>query len=59
MADSLCFLLIAGAELEVAGPGGCRRVKVEGFHRGPKQTSLAPEEIITRVVIPLPGPTNW
>ncbi len=56
VADSLCFLLIAGAELEVAGPGGLRRVKVEGFHRGPKQTSLAPEEVITRVIIPLPRP---
>ena len=54
VADSLCFLLISEAELVVAGPGGRRRVKIEGFHRGPKQTALGPCEIITRVVIPLP-----
>ncbi len=55
VADSLCFLLISGAELEVAGSGGRRRVRVEGFHRGPRQTMLAQDEIITKVVIPLPG----
>ena len=55
VADSLCFLLITEAELELAGPGGLRRVKVEGFYRGPKQTALEKGEIITRVVIPLPG----
>ena len=56
VADSLCFLLIAGAELEVAGPGGLRRVMVEMFHRGPKERALARAEIITRVLIPLPEP---
>ena len=56
VADSICFLLISEAELEVGGPGGCRRVKIEGFHRGPKQTTLGEAEIIARVVIPLPGP---
>ena len=46
------------AELEIAGPAGFRRVKLEGFNRGPKQTSLAPDELITRVLIPLPGPSE-
>jgi xanthine dehydrogenase small subunit len=58
VADSLCFLLITEAELEVAGPDGPRRVMVEGFHRGPKQGSLERAEIISRVVIPLPGPNE-
>jgi xanthine dehydrogenase small subunit len=58
VADSLCILLVMGAELELAGPGGRRRQKVEGFHRGPRQTSLAPDEIITKVDIPLPGPNE-
>jgi xanthine dehydrogenase small subunit len=58
VADSLCLLLVAGAELEVIGPGGSRRERVEGFHRGPRQTRLAANEIITRVVIPLPGPNE-
>ena len=48
--------MITAAELEVAGRRGPTRVKVEDFLRGPKQTSLAPDEIITRVVISLPGP---
>jgi xanthine dehydrogenase small subunit len=55
VADSLCFLLISEAELAVAGPAGRRLVKVEGFYRGPKQTTLGPAELITRVDIPLPG----
>ncbi len=55
VADSLCLLLVMQAELEVAGPGGMRRVQVDGFHMGPRQTSLAPEELITRVIIPLPA----
>jgi xanthine dehydrogenase small subunit len=55
VADSLCFLLISGAELEVTGPVRSRRVMVEDFYRGPKQTSLTADELITRVNIPLPG----
>ena len=55
VADSLCALLVLGAELELAGPGGVRRVQVDGFHVGPRQTSLAPEELITKVIIPLPA----
>jgi xanthine dehydrogenase small subunit len=58
VADSLCFLLITEAALEVAGPPGARRVMVEDFHRGPKQGALERAEIITRVVIPLPGPNE-
>ncbi len=55
VADSACFLLILGATLEVAGPSGVRRLPVDGFVRGPKLTALGAGEIITRVVIPLPG----
>ncbi len=55
VADSTCFLLVLGATLEVAGPSGVRRTPVDGFVRGPKLTALGAGEIITRVVIPLPG----
>jgi xanthine dehydrogenase small subunit len=58
VADSLCLLLVTGAELELAAAGGCRRKLVEGFHSGPKQSRLAPGELITKVVIPLPGPNE-
>jgi xanthine dehydrogenase molybdopterin binding subunit/xanthine dehydrogenase small subunit len=55
VADSLCLLLIVGAELELASQRGTRRVGIEGFHKGPKQTILSSDEIITRVLIPLPA----
>jgi xanthine dehydrogenase small subunit len=58
VADSLCLLLVTGAELELTGPAGYRRERVEGFHRGHRQTRLGANEIITRVVIPLPGPNE-
>jgi xanthine dehydrogenase molybdopterin binding subunit/xanthine dehydrogenase small subunit len=55
VADSLCLLLVLGAELELVGVHGARRVRIEGFHRGPKQTALEPDELIARVLIPLPA----
>jgi xanthine dehydrogenase small subunit len=56
IADSLCFLLVMGAELELVGAGGGRRVPVDRFYKGYKVKDLAPDEIITRVHIPLPEP---
>jgi xanthine dehydrogenase small subunit len=58
VADSLCFLLITRAELEVVGPDRSRRVMVEGFHGGRKQRALEKAEIITKVDIPLPAPSE-
>jgi xanthine dehydrogenase molybdopterin binding subunit/xanthine dehydrogenase small subunit len=55
VADSLCLLLIVEAELELISHRGKRRVGIEGFHLGPRQTILSPDEIITRVLIPLPA----
>ncbi|MGP0065824.1 MAG: xanthine dehydrogenase molybdopterin binding subunit [Isosphaeraceae bacterium] len=55
VADSLCLLLIVGAQLELIGACGTRRVGIDGFYRGPKQTVLAADEFITRVLIPLPA----
>ena len=56
VADSLCFLAIVEAELELTSTRGTRRVAVKDFHTGPRQTVLAPDEIITTVTIPLTGP---
>jgi xanthine dehydrogenase molybdopterin binding subunit/xanthine dehydrogenase small subunit len=55
VADSLCLLLIFGAELELISVRGTRRVGIEHFFRGPKQTVVAGDELIARVLIPLPG----
>jgi xanthine dehydrogenase small subunit len=55
IADSLPFLLVMDAELELVGSAGSRRVKLNGFYKGYKLKDLAPEEIITRVSVPLPA----
>ena len=56
VADSLCLLMIVGAELELIGVRGHEAAsRIEDFYRGPKQTVLADDEIITRVLIPLPA----
>ena len=58
VADSLCFLMISQAELEMVSIRGNRRVAIKDFHTGPKQTVVAPDEIITRVLIPLTDPSE-
>jgi xanthine dehydrogenase small subunit len=55
IADSLPFLFVTGAEVELAGRRGRRRVAIDSFYRGYKRTELAPDEILTRVIIPQPG----
>jgi xanthine dehydrogenase small subunit len=47
--------MIVGAELELSGADGTRRMAVEAFYRGARRTHLAEGEIITRVLIPLPA----
>lgn len=54
IADSLPFLFVTGAELELAGPNGTRRVDINRFYHGYKQFDLGPGELIARVHIPLP-----
>jgi xanthine dehydrogenase small subunit len=56
IADSLPFLLVMDAELELIGPRGSRRPKINGFYKGYKTKDLAPDELITSVFIPLPAP---
>jgi xanthine dehydrogenase small subunit len=56
IADSTTYLVIAGADVELISARGVRWVDIEAFHRGSKVTDIAPDEIITRVVIPLPAP---
>jgi carbon-monoxide dehydrogenase medium subunit len=52
--------LALDAELEVAGPGGTRRVAAADFFLGPFTTALEPDEILVAVRIPVPGPrSGW
>jgi len=45
-------LLAVGAEVEVASAGGARRVPIDEFFTGPKQSALAPDELICAVHLP-------
>jgi xanthine dehydrogenase small subunit len=55
IADSLPFLLITDAELELVRPSGSRRIRINEFYKGYKTKDLAGDELITRVFIPLPA----
>lgn len=55
--DSLPALLALGAMIVVVGPHGGRTVPYNAFHTGYRQTVLGPDELIARVLIPLPSPT--
>jgi xanthine dehydrogenase small subunit len=55
IADSLPFLLITDAELELVRPTGSRRIRINEFYKGYKTKDLAGDELITRVFIPLPA----
>jgi xanthine dehydrogenase small subunit len=54
IADSLPFLYISGATLELTGRAGTRTVGIREFYKGYKTLDLAADEIITKIVIPLP-----
>lgn len=54
IADSLPFLFVMEAELELAGPSGHRRVNINEFYQGYKKFDLRPDELLGSVRIPLP-----
>jgi xanthine dehydrogenase small subunit len=55
IADTLPFLYVTGAAVEVTGKGGTRTVPIRDFYRGYKTLDLEADEIITRIAIPLPS----
>jgi xanthine dehydrogenase small subunit len=56
IADTLPFLYVMGAEVELAGPSGRRRTPVADFYRGYKTLDMDLDEIVSRIIIPLPRP---
>ncbi len=54
--DTLPFLFVMEAEVEVYGMGGPRRIPICSFYTGYKQMDLARDELITRIIVPLPKP---
>jgi carbon-monoxide dehydrogenase medium subunit len=56
-ADTAPPLLVYGAEVEIAGPEGIRRVPIDDFIIGPGKVDLGPAELVTAIEIPIPpGP---
>jgi xanthine dehydrogenase small subunit len=55
IADALPLLYVMDAELELVGLAGTRRVKINAFYKGYKVKDLAADEIITRVLMPMPA----
>ncbi len=51
-ADGLVPLLVLGAEVELASLRGRRRMALADFVTGPRQTALAPDELMLAVHIP-------
>jgi CO/xanthine dehydrogenase FAD-binding subunit len=56
-ADGVPPLLILEAEVELASRRGTRRLALDAFISGARKTLLAPDEVMTAVVAPLPAPT--
>ena len=50
--DTAPPLLVLGAELQLLGAGGERRIPLEGFFVDVKRTVLAPGELLASVVVP-------
>ncbi len=55
IADSLPFLFVSGAEVEVVGTKGQRRIKVSELYSGYRKMVLTEDEIIVRIYIPMPS----
>lgn len=55
-ADGIPPLIVHGAEVVVAGPGGTRTVPVESVCVGPGRTSLGPGELMVAFRLPPPPP---
>jgi carbon-monoxide dehydrogenase medium subunit len=55
-ADTAPALLVYGAEVVVAGPGGSRRIPVGDFFVRSGETTLARGELVTAIELPVPAP---
>lgn len=53
-ADTVPALLVYSASLNLIGPSGSRRVRLEDFFTGPGQTVLARGEIVASIDLPFP-----
>jgi CO/xanthine dehydrogenase FAD-binding subunit len=57
-ADNAPSLLALEAQVEIQGPRGVRHLPLAAFFKGPGQTALAVDEIVTAVKAPPPRPAS-
>ncbi len=50
--DTLPYLFVSGAIVEIQGLKSCREVPIINFYKGYKKTALLPGEWISRVIVP-------
>jgi carbon-monoxide dehydrogenase medium subunit len=55
-ADSAGALLVLGARLRLAGPGGARELPIDDFFLGPGRSAMAAGEILTDILLDPPAP---
>jgi carbon-monoxide dehydrogenase medium subunit len=54
-ADTAPPLMVLSAQAHITGPAGERTCPVEALFAGPSACSLAPDDILTRITIPVPS----
>ncbi|HVM62405.1 MAG TPA: xanthine dehydrogenase family protein subunit M [Verrucomicrobiae bacterium] len=57
--DGSTALLALDAELEIRSACGSRRLPLEQFFLGYRKTALAPDELITRIIVPTNYKCDW
>ena len=53
--DHPAVMLALGAEITATGPSGERRIPVGSFFKGPFETALKPDELLTDIRVPAPA----
>ena len=56
--DSMPPLFVLGAQLELTGVAGSRLVDINAFYTGYRASVLQGDELITRVIVPMPKSTD-
>jgi xanthine dehydrogenase small subunit len=54
--DTMPGLFALNADVELIGPAGTRRVNINRYYTGYRQSVTAADELIRQIVVPLPGP---
>jgi carbon-monoxide dehydrogenase medium subunit len=56
--DHPAVMLALGAEIVATGPSGERRIPVGSFFKGPFETALKGDELLTEIRVPAPAPRS-